>query len=131
MTRRSCSTFSIFLLTIGSALAQPPQGIPRAPGQNPNGMRIYLWAGLKSHAPGLHDYPQFLADWSKLLTERGAVVDGGLHPPAPADLENTDVVVVYKGDAAYLPGIDKATLEAFVKRGGGLVSIHDALCGPD
>ena len=40
-------------------------------------MHIYLRGGLKSHGPGQHDYPQFLADWSKLLTERGAIVDGG------------------------------------------------------
>ena len=65
-------------------------------------MHVYLWAGLKSHLPGQHDYPQFLADWSKLLTEHGAVVDGALHPPSSADLERTDVVVIYKGDAGYL-----------------------------
>lgn len=112
------------------SVAQSPQA-PRIPGQNPNGMRVYLWAGLKTHAAGLHDYPQFLADWSKLLTERGAVVNGGLHPPRAVDLENADVVVVYKGDAGYMNDVDKAALEAFVKRGGGLVSLHDALCGPD
>jgi type 1 glutamine amidotransferase len=94
-------------------------------------MHIYLWAGLKSHFPGQHDYPQFLADWSKLLTEHGAVVDGALHPPSSADLEHTDVVVIYKGDAGYLSDSEKATLEAFAKRGGGLVNIHDSLCGPD
>lgn len=105
---------------------------PRPWGQNPNGMHIFLWAGLKSHFPGQHDYPQFLADWSKLLTEHGAVVDGALHPPSSADLEHTDVVVIYKGDAAYLfSGEEKAALEAYIKRGGGLVSIHDSLCGPD
>ena len=65
-------------------------------------MHIYLWAGLKSHLPGQHDYPQFLADWSKLLTEHGAVVDGSLHAPSSADLEHTDVVVIYKGDAGFL-----------------------------
>lgn len=94
-------------------------------------MRVYIWAGLKSHSAGQHDYPQFLADWSKLLTERGAVVDGALHAPKGADLESTDVVVVYKGDAGYLSDSEKAALEAFVKRGGGLVSLHDSLCGPD
>ena len=101
------------------------------PGQNRNGMHIYIWAGLKSHAEGQHDYPQFLADWSKLLTERGAVVDGALHAPSSTDLEHTDVVVIYKGDAAYLSDSDKTGLDAYVKRGGGLVSLHDALCGPD
>lgn len=104
---------------------------PRPWGQNPNGMHIYIWAGLKSHFSGQHDYPQFLADWSKILTEHGAVVDGALHPPSAADLKNTDVVVIYKGDAAYLSPQEKTILEAYIKRGGGLVSIHDSLCGPD
>ena len=109
--------------------AQTPA--PRAPGQNPNGMHVYIWAGLKSHQVGQHDYPQFLADWSKLLTERGAVVDGGLHPPSAAQLEQTDVVVIYKGDAGYLLQDNRAAFEAYVKRGGGLVNLHDSLCGPD
>jgi type 1 glutamine amidotransferase len=94
-------------------------------------MHIYIWAGLKSHGPGQHDYPQFLADWSKVLTDHGAVVDGALHAPTSADLEHTDVVVIYKGDAAYLSDAEKTAIEAYVKRGGGLVSFHDSLCGPD
>jgi type 1 glutamine amidotransferase len=104
---------------------------PRPWNQNPDGMHIYIWAGLKSHFAGQHDYPQFLADWSKLLTEHGAVVDGALHGPSATDLEHTDVVILYKGDAAYLSAEEKAALETYVKRGGGLVSIHDSLCGPD
>ena len=108
-----------------------PQGAPAPQGQNRNGIHIYIWAGLKSHGEGQHDYPQFLADWSKVLTAHGAVVDGALHAPTSADLEHTDVVVIYKGDAAYLSDSEKAALEAYVKRGGGLVSLHDSLCGPD
>lgn len=73
-------------IAAGLAQAQVP-GIPRIPGQNPNGMRVFLWTGLKTHSPGQHDYPQFLADWSKLLTERGAVVNGALHPPTADDLQ--------------------------------------------
>ncbi|HLY41408.1 MAG TPA: ThuA domain-containing protein [Terracidiphilus sp.] len=94
-------------------------------------MHIYIWAGLKSHFAGQHDYPQFLADWSKILTEHGAVVDGALHAPSAADLEHTDVVVIYKGDAAYLGDLEKSALESYVRRGGGIVSLHDSLCGPD
>ncbi len=150
MARRDCQRpntmlhlflVALFLLFLAAAAQQHgwaqaprptgPQGAPRPQGQNPNGMQIYIWAGLKSHGPGQHDYPQFLADWSKLLTERGAVVSGALRPPSSADLEGTDVVVVYKGDAGYLSDSEKATLEAYVKRGGGLVSLHDSLCGPD
>jgi type 1 glutamine amidotransferase len=107
------------------------QGAPRIPGQNPNGMHIYIRAGLKTHPPGLHDYPQFLADWSKILTEHGAVVDGSLHAPSAAELEHTDVLVVYKGDSGFMTDSEKAALEGFIKRGGGIVSLHDALCGPD
>ena len=107
------------------------QAAPRPQGQNANGMHIYIWGGLKSHGAGQHDYPQFLADWSKILTEHGAVVDGALHPPTSAILEHTDVVVIYKGDAAYTMDSDRAMFEAYVKRGGGLVSLHDSLCGPD
>jgi type 1 glutamine amidotransferase len=113
--------------TTSSANAQ----MPRPWHQNPDGMHIYVWAGLKSHLPGQHDYPQFLADWSKILTEHGAVVDGALHGPSAADLEHVDVVIIYRGDAGYLSDEEKAALEAYIKRGGGLVSIHDSLCGPD
>ncbi|MFN3326038.1 MAG: ThuA domain-containing protein [Bryobacteraceae bacterium] len=114
----------------GTLPGQTPQ-TPRIPGQNPNGMRVFLWTGLKTHAVGQHDYPQFLADWSKLLTDRGAEVNGALRPPSREDLEKTDVVVIYKGDAGYITGEERAALEAFVNRGGGLVGLHDALCGPD
>jgi type 1 glutamine amidotransferase len=136
--RNACFLFVLLLaLTIQPyASAQAgrgtgPGGAPLPPGQNRNGMHVYIWAGLKSHNVGQHDYPQFLADWSKVLTEHGAVVDGALHAPSAADLENTDVVVIYKGDAAYLSDASKAALETYVKRGGGLVSFHDSLCGPD
>src|SRR5579863_2429218 len=111
--------------------AAEKQAAPQPWDQNPNGMHIYIWARLKSHYSGQHDYPQFLADWSKVLTEHGAIVDGALHAPRTTDLEHTDVVIVYKGDAGYLTDDEKAALEAYVKRGGGLVSIHDSLCGPD
>src|SRR5580658_5291060 len=102
---------------------QPPQqgrggggrgGTPTPQGQNPNGMHIFLWGGLKSHGAGQHDYPQFFADWSKVLTDHGAVVDGSLHPPTAADLVDTDVVVIYKGDAAYLSDEEKKILTGYV-----------------
>ena len=94
-------------------------------------LRVYIQAGLKTHAEGQHDYPQFLADWSKLLTNRGAIVDGGLHFPSARELAGIDVLVIYKGDAGYLSMEDRTTLDTFLRRGGGLVSLHDALCGPD
>jgi type 1 glutamine amidotransferase len=104
---------------------------PSVPGQNLNGMHVYIRGGLKSHFRGQHDYPQFMADWSKILTEHGAVVDGSFHAPSAKELEGVDVLVIYKGDAGYMSADEQAALDAFVKRGGGIVSIHDALCGPD
>ena len=121
-----------------AAGTQPPAGrggqgrggIQQSPFSTPP-VRIYIYAGLKTHAEGQHDYPQFLADWSKLLMNRNAVVDGGLHFPSAKELGNADVVVIYKGDAGYMSMEDRANLDSFMRRGGGLVSVHDALCGPD
>jgi type 1 glutamine amidotransferase len=118
----------------GLAAQQPaaaPEPAPAIPGQDVAGLHVYLRAGLKTHGPGAHDYPQFLADWSKLLTEHGAVVDGSFHSPTEAELAGVDVIVMFKGDAGYMGAKEKAALDAFVKRGGGIVSIHDSLCGPD
>jgi len=112
---------------------QPTSGQGATPSAAPAipPIHVYIRAGLKSHGPGQHDYPQYLADWSKVLTDRGAIVDGSLHFPSPGEIANTDVMVMYKGDAAGMAPEEKATLEAFMKRGGGLVSFHDTLCGPD
>ena len=112
---------------------QPPQPTAAAAAQAPQTppLRVFIQAGLKTHAEGQHDYPQFLADWSKLLTNRGALVDGGLHFPSARELAATDVLIIYKGDAGYLSIEDRATLDNFLRRGGGLVSFHDALCGPN
>ena len=109
-----------------SAPAAPPAAVPAAAP-----LRVLIYAGLKTHAVGQHDYPQFLADWSKILTERGAYVTGGLQFPSARDLSSADVMVIYKGDAGYLGVEDRAALDSFMRRGGGLVSIHDALCGPE
>jgi type 1 glutamine amidotransferase len=94
-------------------------------------IRVFLRAGLKSHGEGLHDYPQFLGDWSKILTDHGAIVDGGLHFPNAQELAGVDVIVMYKGDAGYMTASEKAVLEDYIKRGGGIVTIHDTLCGDD
>ena len=94
-------------------------------------LRVRIYAGRKTHAPGQHDDPQFLADWSKIQTERGAYVTGGLQFPAARELASADVLVIYKGDAGYLGTEDRAALDSFMRRGGGIVTLHDALCGPE
>ncbi len=67
-------------------------------------------AGLKSHGPGAHDYPYWLDSWSKLLTEHGAVVDGALSFPSQEQLDHSDVVIIYKGDAGYMTPEQRARL---------------------
>jgi len=131
-------SMGVALLCATVAAQQTPPAAPAGQGQGrgggqaaPTGPHIYIRAGLKTHGPGQHDYPQFLADWSKVLTERNAVVDGSLHFPKPQELEGVDVMVMYKGDAGGMSPEERTTLENFLKRGGGLVSFHDTLCGPD
>jgi type 1 glutamine amidotransferase len=118
------------LLTL--ACARPAAAADEKRPAEPEGppVRVFLYAGLKTHAEGQHDYPQFLADWSKLLMKRHAIVDGALHFPSARELGQTEVLVIYKGDAGYLSEEDRANLDAYLRRGGGLVSVHDALCGP-
>ena len=94
-------------------------------------LRVFIYGGMKTHGPGQHDYPQFLADWSKVLQDRGAYVTGGLQFPSPRELASADVLVIYKGDAGYLGAEDRASLDNFMRRGGGIISLHDALCGPE
>src|SRR3982750_776928 len=89
--------------------AQPPAGRGGGQGRGQGGIqqspfstppiRIYLYAGLKTHGEGQHDYPQFLADWSKLLMNRNATAEGGLHSPAAKKLGNSVGVILYKGEA--------------------------------
>jgi type 1 glutamine amidotransferase len=131
-SRGWCLAIAVAVLGVAAVAGQQPAQTPAtSTAQGPAPLHIYIRSGLKSHGPGLHDYPQYLADWSKVLTERGAIVDGSLHFPTAAELANTDVMVMYKGDAGGMSPEEKATLDAYLKRGGGLVSFHDTLCGPD
>ncbi len=93
-------------------------------------MQVFIYGGLKTHAEGQHDYPQFLADWSKILHEPQR--DRRRRPALPVGTrarQASTSLVIYKGDAGYLSMEDRANLDAYLRRGGGLVSMHDALCG--
>ena len=108
-----------------------PSAAPTVQAGDTRPIHVYIRGGLKSHGEGAHDYPQFSADWSKLLTDKGALVDGSFHFPTAQELANTDVMVMYKGDAGYMTASEKQVMEDYLKRGGGLISIHDTLCGDD
>lgn len=111
----------------GSVMAQQPQ-----PAQQP--LRIFIRAGEKTHGAGdngNHDYPSFLGAWSTLLKDKGAVVDGALHFPTAEELARTDVLINFKGDGGTCSVPERALLEGFLKRGGGIVTMHDGMCSDD
>jgi hypothetical protein len=90
---------------------------------------VFIRGGVKTHGPGQHDHPRFLGEWTKLLTERGAKVDGAMEFPTAAQLEKTDVLVMFAAEAGTIAPEQRAYLAKFLQRGGGMVCIHDAVCG--
>ena len=92
-------------------------------------LRVFIRASAKTHGPGQHDYPRFLDDWKKLLAERGAVADGALRFPTEAELAQTDVLIIYASDGTNIDSEDRSHLETFLRHGGGLVVLHDGICG--
>jgi hypothetical protein len=73
----------------------------------------------------------FLNDWKKLLADRGMKTDGALDWPTAAQLAQTDVVVCYAEEAGNANPEQRAAVEAFLKRGGGIVVIHSAAVAKD
>src|ERR1043166_1862018 len=87
--------FKLSCLFALCALCLSPLPLLSQPGQP---LRIFLRAGPKTHGPGQHDGPRWLADWKPLLTARGAKVDGAIGFPTAEQLENTDVLVLYAAE---------------------------------
>src|SRR5688572_10411391 len=100
--------------------------------QQTKSLRVFLRGGPKTHGPagnGLHEHDKWLTEWKKLLADRGATVDGALKFPSAEQLDKTDVLVMFAAEAGSIAGTDRENLEKFLKRGGGIVAIHDAVCG--
>ena len=110
----------LFVLSLASALAAAD-----AP------LRVFIRSGPKSHGPGTHDHPRFLADWVRLLNARGALASGGDAFPTAAQLAATDVLVLHADNAGDIATPDRANLTTFLSRGGGLVVIHAGSVGND
>jgi len=95
-------------------------------------LRIFIRSSEKTHGAGpIHDYPAFLKDWKALLTEKGAIVDGDKRFPSDEELAKTDVLLVYSSDGGNIAPDERTRLNTYLKRGGGMVIIHDAMCGAD
>jgi putative membrane-bound dehydrogenase-like protein len=115
-------------LLLSLAPTAPTATVTQAPADP---LRIYLRAGPKTHGPGEHDHPLFLEEWSELLAERGAKVEGSLHFPSAEELARTDVLVLYAAEGGTLDPGQRADLDTYLARGGGIVALHDAVCGND
>jgi len=105
-------TLLAVVLSIVSAHAEP--------------LRVFIRGGKKSHGPEAHEHQRFLEKWTPLLTERGMKVDGALEFPSEAQLDQTDVLVMYAQDGGNILPEQRPRLEKFIKRGGGIVVIHTA-----
>src|SRR6266850_3824381 len=116
--KRMFSLLALIWLLTGSLNAAEP-------------LRVFIRAGVKTHGPNQHDHPRFLKEWSPLLTERGMKTEGGMDFPTAEQLERTDVLVIYAQDGMKVEGDQRANFEKFLKRGGGLVVIHDGVVSGD
>jgi putative membrane-bound dehydrogenase-like protein len=116
------------LLLLGLLLLPSSQ---RAQSAGSEPLRVFLRGGPKTHGPGQHDHPRFVEDWTALLTERGCAVEGALRFPSAAELARADVLVCYAAENGTIAPEDRRTLDAFLARGGGIVALHDAVCGDD
>ena len=112
---------ALLLLTLAVAL----------PARSAEPLRVFIRAGVKTHGPGQHDHPRFLKEWTELLNQRGAKAAGGMEFPGADQLEQTDVLVMFAAEAGSLKPEQRASLDTFLKRGGGIVCFHDAVCGND
>jgi len=94
-------------------------------------LRVFIRSGAKTHGVGMHEHPKFLAEWTKLLTERGAHCEGGNQFPTAEQLSRTDVLLIYSADGGDLTAEQRSALKEFLARGGGLVTLLDGVCGHD
>jgi len=133
--RRICTLLPLIVWTACavSCASEPPSAESQSPETREvsGPLRVFLRVGPKTHGPGQHDHPRFLDEWRVLLEQRGAVVDGALAFPTAAQLDATDVLVLYAAEGASVAPDERARLERYLARGGGIVALHDAVCGDD
>src|SRR5207249_12260555 len=83
-------------------------------------LRVFIRSGPKTHGPGQHDHPRFLKEWVPLLNDRGARATGGETFPTAAQLAETDVLIIHAQDGGNIAEADRANLNTFLARGGGI-----------
>jgi type 1 glutamine amidotransferase len=89
-------------------------------------LQVLLLDAKKDHGPGEHDYPAWKKKWTDLFGKLPKVaVDTAYEWPTDEQLEKTDVMICYFWNHDWSPARYRA-LDAYLKRGGGLVMIHSA-----
>ncbi len=114
------------LAEIAPLLPPPPDAAQRAQWRP---LRLLLSAGGKDHGVDEHDYPLWLERWSRLLALAENVrVETCRDFPAAEQLARADVTVFYSPNGGW--DLRAASLlDAYQKRGGGLVYLHFAMEG--
>jgi putative heme-binding domain-containing protein len=89
-------------------------------------LNVLLLDAKKDHGPGEHDYPAWKKKWSGLFGKLPKVtVDTAYEWPTDEQLAKTDVMICYFWNHDWSPARYRS-LDAYLKRGGGLVMIHSA-----
>lgn len=91
-------------------------------------LNVVLVAGPKDHGKGEHDYPAWLAVWSRLLAEdKNTHVETAMEFPSQEQIDRADVLVFYQ--RGRWDDERAGAIDPFLARGGGLVYIHWAVDG--
>lgn len=92
-------------------------------------LRVFVRGGAKSHGPAgndIHEHERFLGEATQLLSDRGLVVSGGMEFPTAEQLAKVDVLLMYAQEGGHIPRDKRPGMDAFLKRGGGVLVIHTA-----
>lgn len=117
------TSLSNFALLCAIAIVSP-FGLWEAIAADP--LRVFIRGGQANRGSEVHAHPRFLGEWTQLLTERGMKVEGAMEFPTADQLARTDVLVLYAQEGGDIPEDKRPGLEAFLRRGGGVVAIHTA-----
>ena len=91
-------------------------------------LHVVLVAGKKDHKPGEHDYPDWQQMWSELMSHaENVTITNAWEWPGEDDFRTADAIV-FNQHGSWSP--ERARdIDAYLKRGGGLVYIHFAVDG--
>ncbi|MFN0066882.1 MAG: ThuA domain-containing protein [Limisphaerales bacterium] len=106
-----------------SAGSQPGEA---ASGTATRPVKLVLVASKQDHGPGQHDYPRWQTNWARLLGGTGHVeVEKAWEWPSATQFAAVDAAVFYFWNHEW-NAVRYAELDAFQRRGGGVVVLHSA-----